>query len=237
MVTKIEKNKPGNTIELGPRKLVNNVWGAPQEESFTSTIFQGENGSLGWSWDRPNPVVKPGQTYAAPIYPCLRIGGSPGEPSKSPLFPAKWEDVHLLMLEVDFDYPQAPGGAYDLAYDIFLINSNKPGLDAQRKAEIMIWIDGTQKQPPSSFKSDYSDGHNTYALYSRMLSDGRLYAAFIMKGAVQKHHIVDAKKLMDTLKLDSGWYIPGIDFGNEIWRSSGKIEISKITVTLNGNQV
>jgi hypothetical protein len=29
MVTKVEKNKPGNTIEFDARKLINNVWGAP----------------------------------------------------------------------------------------------------------------------------------------------------------------------------------------------------------------
>jgi hypothetical protein len=49
-----------------------------------------------------------------------------------------------LVFEVDYSYPQAPSGAYDLAYDIFLLNSNKSGPDAERK--------GTQKQPPSSYK-------------------------------------------------------------------------------------
>jgi hypothetical protein len=234
---KIEKSKPGNTIEFGSLKLVNNVWGAPAEESFTSSIFQNDDGSIGWSWDRLNPILKPGQVYPQPLYPGLRIGGSPQELSNSPIFPIRWREVHSLVLEVDYVYSRSPSGVYNLAYDIFFINSNKPGPDAQRRAEIMIWLEGNQKQPASSYQGDYSDGQNSYALYSRMLIDGRLYAAFIMKVAAQKHHSVDARKLIDKLQLDPDWYIPGVDFGNEIWQSSGKIEIIKIKINLNGKEI
>jgi hypothetical protein len=114
------------------------------------------------------------------------------------------------------------------------MDAEKPGPNAQRKAEIMIWIDGNQQQPQSSFKSDYKIDNSVYALYSR--TGGWLYAAFILRRPLVKQHSVDAKKLMDLLKLDPNWYIPGIEFGNEIWNSSGKIEIKKIAVTLNGNQ-
>jgi hypothetical protein len=232
---KIEKNAPGNTIELAFGRLVNNVWGAPAEETLSTSIFQSENGSIGWSWDRPAPTIKPGQTYAEPVYPCVRIGGSPWEKSKSPLFPFQWGEAQNLKLEVSYDYTRLPTGAYDLAYDIFLTDASQPGPNLQRKAEIMIWVNGTQKQPPSSYQGDYSDGSNSYSLYSRVLSDGRLYTAFIQKGTPQypAHHLVDARKLMSNLRLDPKWFIPGIELGNEVWNGSGEIMINKVSLNLN----
>ncbi len=232
----IEKNKPGNTIELATGRLVNNVWGAPSEETLASSIFQNDNGNIGWSWNRSDPKPKMGQTFVQPIYPCLRIGGNPWETSKSQLFPFRWGDVQSFKLEVVYNYTQIPTGAYDLAYDMFFTDSNKPGPNIQRQAEVMIWMNGTQKQPPTSYRGDFSDGQRTYALYSRTLSDGRLYAAFILKEPAQfkDHHAVDARRLMDNLKLDPEWYVHGVELGNEIWNGSGKIEISQVSVTLNG---
>lgn len=236
---KIEKNAPGNTIELDFGRLINNVWGAPPEEVLTTSIFQNENGNVGWSWDRPNPQLKPGQTLAQPVYPCVRIGGNPWEKSKSPLFPFQWGEVQSLKLEISYDYTRLPTGACDLAYDIFFIDSQQPGPNVQRKAEVMVWLNGTQKQPPSSYQGDYSDDINSYSLYSRVLSDGRLYAAFIQKGTPQypAHHVVDAGKLMGYLKLDSRWYVPGIELGNEVWKGAGEILISRISVNLKGKAI
>jgi hypothetical protein len=214
------------------------VWGAPPEETFTCGIYQNENVSFGWYWNRPHPKLKPGQTYAQPLYPSIRIGGNPWEPSKSPLFPFRWGDARLLKFDIIYRYTQFPTGAYDLAYDIFFTESSQPGPDVQRKAEVMIWINGTQKQPPNSYKGDFSDGNNSYALYSRAISDGRLYFAFMMQGSTQfeSHHSVDAKKLMDNLELNPAWYVHGVELGNEVWNSFGEIEISKVTITLNGTQ-
>jgi hypothetical protein len=72
---------------------------------------------------------------------------------------------------------------------------------------------------------DYSNGANEYSLYSRVLSDERLYAAFILKGTptYPAHHPLDARKLMDNLKLDAKWFIHGIELGNEIWNGSGEV--------------
>ena len=222
LLMKTEKNARGSTLELSFGRLVNNVWGAPPEEVLNTTIFQDENGNIGWSWDRPDPKLKPGQTFVLPIYPCVRIGGSPWEKSKSDYFPFAWGEAQTLELEIVYNYTRLPTGAYDLAYDVFFIDSKQPGPDVQRKAEVMVWLNGTQKQPPSSYQGEYSDGANVYSLYSRLLSDGRLYAAFIQKGTPRypAHQVVDAKKLMGNLKLDSGWYVPGIELGNEVWNSS-----------------
>ena len=235
---KIEKNKPGNTIELPWGRLINNTWGAPPEDTLQSSIFEDEDGSIGWYWNRPTPRPRPGHGSVEPIYPCLRIGGSPLETSKSPLFPFRWSDCDSLKLELTYEYTQPPIGSYDLAYDIFFTNASLPGQNVLRKAEVMIWINATQKQPPSSYKGDFSDGANTYTLYSRMLSDGQLYGAFIMKEGDQSgHHTVNAKALMDNLALESEWYVPGIDLGNEVWVGSGRIEVKQIAAVVNGKHV
>ncbi len=103
----------------------------------------------------------------------------------------------------------------------------------------MIWIHASVKQPSKSYKGDFSDGLNTYELYSWVMSDGRLYYSFIMKGKPQQaaHHTVNTRKLLDKLELDPGLYIHGIELGNEVFSGSGKIEIDKFNVNLNGNNL
>jgi hypothetical protein len=142
-----------------------------------------------------------------------------------------------LSLEISYNYPTKPSGQYDLAYDIFFTESDKAEANPDRKAEVMIWIDGTAKEPPSCYKGDFSDGINTYSLYSWTMSDGRLYYAFLMKDPKQSQVDlkVDARKLLDNLKLNPDWYVHGIELGNEIWSGSGQIDISSLNINLNGS--
>ena len=174
-----------------------------------------------------------------PIYPSLRIGGNPWEQSNSAYFPIKVSEIQSATFQVAYDYPAAPTGAFDLAYDMFFMDTNKPSPNPEIKAEIMIWLQGTIGQPPQTYKEDFTDGHNTYELYSYVMSCGRLYYAFIMKGQpqFQAQHAVDVKKLLDNLDLDPNWYIPGVELGSEVVNGSGKIEISKFSVNVNGSVI
>jgi hypothetical protein len=59
-----------------------------------------------------------------------------------------------------------------------------------------------------------------------------------MKGQpqFQAQHAADAKKVLDNLAFDAGWYIHGIELGSEILSGTGKIEISKLVVNMNGHE-
>ena len=229
------KSAPWDAIKLDSGKLSNNVWGIGEGESLTSGVYQNEDSSYGWYWNREEPQLKTGAECVKPIYPSVRIGGSPWEKSNSPYFPIKAGDIQSLKFDVTYSYPTAPTGAYNLSYDFFLLDTNQPSAHPDRKAEIMIWLQRTFAQPADTYKGDVSDGYNIYEMYSWTMSDGRLYCSFILKGEQSRNstQTVDAGKLIENLGLNPDWYIHGIELGNEVVDGSGEIEISKFTVTVN----
>jgi hypothetical protein len=230
---------PGETIKFNVLKLVNNQWGAPPDEKLTSGVYLDQGKKFGWYWDRPDPRLKPDGTILLPIYPSIRIGGNHREQSSLANFPIKMRDLRSLSFLVDYNYPQQPTGTYNFSYDMFLLDRDKSSSEAIRKAEIMIWLQHTFGQPPQYYKGDVSDGYHNYALYSYTMPDGRLYRAFIMKddSRLQSQHYVDVKKLLDQLNLDPDWCLPGVELGNEIVNGSGKIEIDRFSVNLNGSVI
>ncbi len=228
--------KPGGTLDFGRFKLVNNVWGAPSDEALSSGVYLQPNGSFGWYWDRQAPKPRPGTTGILPIYPCVRVGGNPWEASKAAFRPFRVGELQSLRLDVSFRHPETPTGSHNLAYDIFLLDSDQPSAKPTIKAEVMIWILATAKQPPEQYKGDFSDGHNNYALYSWVMGDGRHYYSFVMKPAsgYKARHIVDAKRLLDSLSLQPDWWVHGIELGSEVTSGTGRIEITHLVVSLNG---
>ncbi|MBI2859446.1 MAG: hypothetical protein HYX90_10245 [Chloroflexi bacterium] len=229
----------GKNISFRSLKLVNNQWGAPANEKLASAVYLEQGRRFGWFWNRQDPMTKQGNVFVQPIYPSVRIGGNHIEQSKLASFPVKLSAVQSLISLVDYRYSEDPSGVFNLSYDLFLLDKATSGPNAKRKAEIMIWLHGTIGQPPQTYKGDFSDGHNTYELYSFVMSDGRLYSAFVMKNQPQfpSQHKVDIKRLMEKLDLDPNWYIPGIELGNEIVSGSGKIEISRLSLSLNGSDL
>jgi hypothetical protein len=225
-----------NTIEFGSRILTNNVWGAPPDESLTSGVYLNRDNSFGWYWNRIDPMLNPGHTLIQPIFPNVRIGGSPSAKSKSGIFPLKQADITSLKFDAAYNYLTLPTGAYNLAYEMFFSDTNQPSSNLVPKAEVMIWIHATFTQPPTTYVGDITDGFNTYHLYSWIRSDGRLYASFIMEGEpqFQAQHRVDARSLLDHLALDPDWYLLGVELGSEIVNGFGDIEISKFKVNMNG---
>jgi hypothetical protein len=236
-VVTIEKNAPWDQILLSSRQLNNNVWGAHEDEKLYSGIYKGEGSAFGWFWDRPEPKLKAGISFLQPIYPSVRIGGSPWDKSNSSAFPIKVRDVDTFITTVSYTYPQAPAGNYDLAYDFFLLDTDQPSATPKIKAEVMVWLDGSAKQPANSYKGEFSDGYNRFGKYSWTMADGRQYYSFLIKEKSQNRvlHSVDMKRILDSLKFNPDWYIPGIELGSEVWQGTGKIEIGSLDVYMNNN--
>jgi hypothetical protein len=234
----ITEDKAWGNIDYRPFKLINNTWGAPDEETLSSAVYMNQGKNFGWYWNREAPVLKQGHSCVQPIYPSLRAGGNPWERPGPGIFPIKLGDLKSLDFDVSYNYPIAPTGTYDLAYDVLLTDTDQPSINPIIKAEVMIWIHGSARQPSHTLKGDYSNGHNDYQLYSWVQKDGRQYYSFITKGEglASLQHAVDAKKLIDYLGLNPGWYIHGVELGNEVWKGSGKIEITSFVINVNGHQ-
>ena len=225
-----------NTITFGSRTLNNNTWGAPSDETLTSEVFLKPNGNYGWYWSREEPKIIPGNTGVQPIYPSVRVGASPTEQSNAAYFPIQINAIKSLTFLVAYNYLTIPTGPYNLAFDMFFSDTNRPGSTLVRKAEVMVWIHGTFTQPSYTYKGDFTDAYNTYALYSWTMPGNFLYCSFISKGQLefQAQDSVEVKNLIDNLNLDPTWYLLGVEFGNEITNGSGQIEISKLVINLNG---
>lgn len=233
------KIDPYAQIILGSANLMNNVWGAPSAEAYSSGIYQNADNTFGWYWTRQAPIIKPGQTCVAPIFPSIRIGGTGPDRSRSAFFPIKLANAKTLLLDVTYDYPQIPSGTYDLAYDLFLSDASQPNTKPRIAAEVMVWLDATAKQPSKSYVGDFTDGTNTFALYSWTMADGRAFYSFVLKSALVPagHYQIDAGKLLDQIKLDSNWLIHGIEFGTEVYNGSGRIHINRFGIVLNGTLI
>jgi hypothetical protein len=235
-VITVTRSEPWDKIEFGQLTLSNNIWGAPEDERLTSRIYTDQDRSFGWQWERNEAKPRPGENLTKPIYPSVRIGGSPWEPSMTQYFPVKLRDIKSFKFELAYNYPVAPTGIFNLAYDMFLTDTPQPCSDPVRKAEVMIWLQHTFPQPPEAYRGDVTDGINTYEYYSMPLSNWQYYSFVIKEQPPSNpHFVIDAKRLLDHLGLDRDWYIPGVELGNEVVSGSGKIEISKFKLNLNNS--
>jgi hypothetical protein len=231
--------RTNTTIEFGPHIITKNFWGAPPEENLSGSIYYNQDKTFGWSWDRQNPLTKPGVNGILPIFPNVRIGADLGQASNSKLFPLKASSVNRLLFNTTYLYLDAPTGEYNLAYQIYYSDSSKPAQANVPRAEVMIWIHHTFGQPPHTLQGDYSDGNTLYQLYSWTMPDGRIYYCFLTQAppSFSDQHIVDAKKLLDTLPINPQWYLLGVSLGNEVLNGTGNLEILQLSVNLNGKLI
>ena len=230
---------PPNRIDFDGRTITNNLWGAGPNETINSGIFLNKDETFGWYWERLDPKKKPDETFIIPIYPSVRIGGSISMQTNTVFFPIKVGEIKSLNFDIAYKYLKTPEGAYNLAYEMFISSKDQPASNLIPEFEVMIWLHSTFPQPPNTYQGDVSDGINTYELYEWIMRDGRTYASFNLKGQpqFQAEHTVDVRRLLDNLTLDSNWYLLGVELGNEVVSGSGKIEINKLKITLNGAEV
>ena len=232
------------TIENGSLRLNNNMWGLTNEERITkrvkSYIYYKFNGNFGWEWDRPDPR-NGSDIYISPIYPEVTIGTAPyanSPDSTTSYLPIKLKNILSMTTEIKYRYVEPPTGAYNLAYDIWFIDNI-----GTKKAEIMIWpYGGLGVDIPLD---NVSDGKNEYEYYYRSPRNIQTwdYHSFVLKDQdpVPLDYSVNMRALFDTLirsgKLNTDWSISYMSLGNEVWRGSGKIEISKFIVNINGENI
>lgn len=237
--------KYGDFLSTPYGKLHNNVWGLTDEEKITGITkiytYYKSNGNFGWEWNRPDPDYNT-DVYVHPIEPEIIVGQPHGAPnSTTPYFSIKLGNINTWTSDIEYKYTKSPIGEYNLMYDIYFVDKNNPNL---KHSNVMIWMEGLSLGTPVK---TVTDGINEYDYYYRI---GGIYDwpwhAFVLKNRPPQlsnesyHHIVDIKRLLEQLppgSLDNEWIVPGIEFGSEVGDSSGRIEVSKFLINLNGNSI
>lgn len=225
------------------KKLYNNLWGITDKEkrykNLKSYIYYKPDGSFGWEWNRPDPRPNDG-TYITPIYPEVIVGAIPGDSDyTTSIFPIKYGDINSWTSEVEYIWNKLPSDKNNLAYDLYWLN---PGDLYDKKFNIMIWIQGHHDEKPIGI---VSDGTNEYIHYKRNAGEGEYWEwhAFELKdqSLSRNNFKVDIKRLLDNAfppgTLHDDWVISGMEFGSEIWRGSGRIEINRYIINLNNNTI
>jgi len=202
-------------------------------------VLLNSDGTFGWKWDRPDPKPLPGEQYIAPIYPDITTGTSPwGGYNSNPNLPVKVRDIGSLMFSVDYRYSVLPSRSDGLnfAYDMWVLDKPVPDqVSLDTRKEIMIWIN-KQNVPMPPPIAQVSDGINKYSLDAW---EG--YNAFMLEvlpSYGSKSHNVNVKVLLDYLVhrgfIPADWYLAEVGLGNEIWKSRGQMQITKLEYMLNG---
>lgn len=225
------------------KRLENNIWGMTKIEkgSLKSYVYYKSNGNFGWEWDRPDPRSDNGG-YIKPIFPEIIVGTIPGSSDyTTKSFPIRYGDINSWTSDVSYYWNKTPSGKYNLAYDIYWLN---PDDSHDRKFNIMIWLEGHHDEKPVG---TVSDGINEYIHYMRNAGSGQYWEwhAFELKdqrkGNDSKTLKINIKQLIDNVfpkdKIQDDWMIPGVELGSEAYKSSGRIEINKYVVSINGNDI
>lgn len=220
--------------------LYNNVWGATAKEIenkiLKSYIYYKSNGKFGWEWNRPDPRPYH-EFYVPPIFPEAVIGAIPtSEEYSTDIFPIKYKDVKSWDSEIKFQYIKKPTDKYNLAYDIYWMDGST------KKFNVMIWIQG---QADGYSIGEATDGINTYSYYYKSPGSGVetwYWHGFVLKNQANvTSHKVNIKKLLDNAfkegTINGDWEVHGIELGSEVWRGSGRIEIDKYIMTINGRSI
>ena len=228
----------GAALVVGPYKYDNNQWGREKAPGpFEQCLLErtvGQTRELGWTWNWP------GTDPSVFAYPEIIFGLKPwGGGSGDPRFPMKVAEVERLV--VHFDVETNATGSYNLAPELWLINSGEPsGNPRTITAEIMFWMEHTGSASPagSIVERPTYDGIEYELWKMENMGDrgdgkGWLYYALKSpvtqrKGSIAMHAIL--AKMAKAGQINPEHYVAGVEFGNEIIGGTGTTWVKRFDV-------
>ena len=222
----------------------NNVWG--QGESVTNDRLQcllkrHADGEMQygwrWRWGRASGNVK--------AYPEVVYGHKPWLTfSTTPDMPRPISEINEFT--VAYDVSMYAHGRYNLAFDIWVTNSDTPTPSAITH-EIMIWVgdraNAWEPYPGKRVKSVMIGGA-AYDLYIKPHAEWLAehgapdvdYIAFNAATA-QLSGGIDIKEFLDYLtengRLPANGYVASVEFGNEVMHGSGELWLKTYEISIN----
>lgn len=195
----------------------NNVWGKEDiTDSKQCLLVKGEDNNVehGWQWNWPEGEAR------VKAYPEIVYGYKPWNASSTtPKLPIKIADIEKLQVTYEVDVNAT--GIYNLIFDLWLTNSDKPTPQSITH-EITIWLMDTGVVPAGSPMGTITINDQDYLRYTGSVN--KTYIAFVSEIA-QTKGTLDLKLFLDYLTkrgyAHKNRYLASIELGNEIDSGEG----------------
>lgn len=219
---------------LNPEFIIhNNKWGEYKlnKRRYTQNNLKpiSENiNKFGWEF---SPVINAKGVLG---YPSIMTGGGGwGNVVESQDFPVKIKDIETLKVYYDV-LLVTDELKFNLAFDLWIMNGSK------RVCEIMIWEDYNIAMPHGKKKGKILE-YNVYSDYmdrTHDLGPGEGWEFIALMRENKSHSdVINIKQILNELttkgliKLEwLNYDIPGIEFGTEVYNSSGVCIVNKFDV-------
>ena len=222
----------------------NNVWNhaTVRRENRRQCLLErvvGGKVQYGWSWQWPRGS---GEVKA---YPQVVFGHKPWLPaSTTSSLPRRISAIDELSVAYRVD--MRAGGRYNLAFDIWVTNSDRPTPSAITH-EIMIWVGDRVRawEPsPGNRVKGVTIGDAAYDLYIRPRAEwlrehGAPNVAYIAFNArrARLEGTIDLKDFLDYLTenrhVPADAYVASVELGNEVMRGSGEVWLERYGISVN----
>ncbi len=217
-------------IETGKFIIENNVWNKGNTTNYTQCIFLNDSNEIvqfGWEWVWPNQTENSVKSYPEVIY-----GAKPWNTSSTASeLPVKIGDIQSLSISLEAEIEAT--GAYNLAFDIWITETNEQSEDFITK-EIMIWIANEELTPAGEIIETLVIDNVTYDLYQYSFPEWEYFAFHsqqdISHVSIQLHHFL--YELIRLELLANTDFIASIELGNEIVDGLGKTTINQYEITI-----
>jgi len=224
------------TAVNGAFRAENNTWGKGALTGWSQCVGlgSGPDGTLvgRWTWDWLNS----GNNVKA--YPEIVFGQKPGSSTTSPDLPIKINSVNYLV--ITYDITSTHTGSGNLAFDIWLTNTQNPAKWGVPPIthEIMIWLDHYGGLAPGGnwIETVNIDGANYSVYKAENWGDGWRYIAFVRPEGQPLAGTLNLGGLLSYMK-DKGFatgdeYVASIEIGNEVASGAGETILNKFSVSV-----
>ncbi len=225
---------PETQVEGGTYIVQNDEWnstapecittdGHPQFTVANSSIYEPANGDPGG-------------------YPSIFSGCSAGVCTAGNKMPIRVSDLMPGMVTSSWTTTQTPGGAYDVAYDIWF-NHTPVTSRAPNGGELMIWLahrGGSQIAPAGAPVAHVTIGGYAYTiwLWSDPTGSGPAYdrIAYVMDHATRSVHDLDLSAIAaDAARrgyLAGTSYLLNVQAGFEIWQGGSGLDTKSFAINV-----
>jgi glycosyl hydrolase family 12 len=220
--------------------VIDNQWDIGTASGTQSvTVNSTTSWSTTWNWNRPEEWNV--TTYAAAItgwhwgwhFPPAQTG-----------FPLQLSAGQSVRLDTAFNVQLQSGTAvqrYDVAYDIWFHPTATPADDGSNRYELMIWLAysrdlwGSPSQVPIA--TPMIGGHRWKVFTDYLVNGVPHYVAFVVDGPDLTGVSLDLKDFTDWLlanhvMLQPAWYLTSVEFGPEIYKGRGTLNVTAYSVNI-----
>jgi hypothetical protein len=220
-------------VRLGEFLLFNNVWNKGSIRDYEQCVSGGSD-AFRWRWRWPGGDEMP------EAFPEIVFGYHPWrDASTSADLPRRLADLEAL--RVEYDARVEGTGAYNVAFQLWLVDRVPPRPDGAR-AEVMVWVANRGMRPAGRHAQGLTMGGVEYDVYEAerkhldrgVWRDWRLITLVSRKeqmaGPLEVMPLLRA--LSDRGRLAEALWLANLDLGTEVVAGSGSAEVVGYRVEL-----